>query len=365
MSLPKPRLEMPDLWLVVSFVILSAVGWMTIYSASGGDFGSIARHSIHLLLAATCLFLVAQVDSEDIFVFSFPLYIVLCAALVLLLLPGDASGVRRWLQLGPISFQPSELMKLVLPMAIAWCLGRRRGKARVSDFIASLILLAVPVALVARQPDLGTAVVIAVAGCMALWVGGLSWRMLAALAVPMLALTPALWSTLHDYQRDRITYFLFPESDPLGAGYHVIQSTIAIGSGGVHGKGWRQGTQSSLDFLPERTTDFAFSVFCEEFGFVGFMFMLIVLLSLLYRGLVIAVNSPTAYGRILAASLCFVIATCAIINMGMTAGQLPVVGLPLPFVSMGGSALLTVGLSIGVLCSIQASARASARSGRL
>ena len=357
MSLPRLRLRMPDPWLVVSFVMLCAVGWMTIYSASGGDFGAIARHSVHLLLALACLCLVAQVDSEDIFVFSLPLYLALCAALVFLLLPGDASGVRRWLQLGPFSFQPSELMKLVLPMAIAWCLGRRRGKPRASDFIVSLLLLAAPVALVARQPDLGTAVVIALAGCMALWIGGLSWRMLAALTVPMLALTPALWSSLHDYQRDRITYFLFPESDPLGAGYHVIQSTIAIGSGGVHGKGWRQGTQSSLDFLPERTTDFAFSVFCEEFGFVGFIFMLTVLLSLLYRGLAIAFNSPTAYGRILASSLCFVIATCSIINMGMTAGQLPVVGLPLPFISMGGTALLTVGLSVGVLCSIQATAR--------
>ncbi len=351
-------LRLPDLWLCTSFLALCAMGWMTVYSASEGDLSLMSRHSLYLLLSVFCVFLVAQLDSDDIFILSLPFYAIVLLALVLLLLLDGSGEVKRWIRVGTFSVQPAEFMKLALPMCIAWCLGRRRGEIKIVDVVVSLLLIALPVWLVVRQPDLGTALVIAAAGCAALWVGGLSWRVFGSMVGVVLLLSPLTWGILHEYQRKRILYFLSPESDPLGAGYHVIQSIIAIGSGGMYGKGWRQGTQSHLDFLPERTTDFAFSVFCEEFGFTGFILMLTLLLSLLYRGLTIAINSPTVYGRILASSLCFTIAICAYVNMGMTSGQLPVVGLPLPFVSMGGTALLTAALSVGVLCSIHRSTQA-------
>jgi rod shape determining protein RodA len=263
------------------------------------------------------------------------------------------NGARRWLNLGLFRFQPSEMMKIAVPMMLAWHFHRSAGARRLRDFALAGALLALPVAFVARQPDLGTALLIAAAGFFVIFFAGIGWKVLAGLGVLALASLAPLWGLLHEYQRKRILTLLDPSQDPLGAGYHTIQSTIAVGSGGFAGKGWLNGSQTHLEFIPERHTDFIFAVYSEEFGLLGNVALLVLYALLIVRGLSIAAGATTQFGRLLAGAVTLIFFTYAFVNMGMVAGVLPVVGVPLPFISYGGTALLTLYVGIGVLMSIQ------------
>jgi rod shape determining protein RodA len=262
------------------------------------------------------------------------------------------NGARRWLDLGFTRIQPSELMKIAVPLMLAWYFDRYEAVLKMRDFAVGALLVLVPVVLIARQPDLGTAVLVTSAGFFVLFLAGLSWKILVGLALAGGTSLPFLWSMLHDYQRQRVLTLLDPSQDPLGAGYHTIQSTIALGSGGVFGKGWLNGTQSHLDFLPERTTDFVFAVYAEEFGLFGNLVLLVLFLLVVGRGLVIAANGPTLFTRLLAGAITLTFFTYAFVNMGMVSGILPVVGVPLPLISYGGTSLVTILFSVGLLMSI-------------
>ncbi|MFT5960972.1 MAG: rod shape determining protein RodA [Burkholderiaceae bacterium] len=252
-----------------------------------------------------------------------------------------------------IVIQPSEIMKIAMPLMLAWFFQKREGMVRWTEFLVATILLAIPVALIARQPDLGTALLVLAAGFYVIFLAGLSWKVIAGLFVTVAASLPVLWTLLHDYQRQRVMMLIDPTSDPLGKGFHIIQSTIAVGSGGLFGKGWLKGTQAHLEFIPERTTDFIFAVYSEEFGLVGNLVLLTLYMLLIGRGLVIAANAPTVFTRLLAGAITMIFFTYAFVNMGMVSGILPVVGVPLPLMSYGGTALVTLGLGAGILMSIQ------------
>ena len=263
-----------------------------------------------------------------------------------------SNGARRWLHFGVTRFQPAEIMKLALPLMLAWYFHRNETVLRLREFVVAALLLAVPVLLIARQPDLGTAVLVAAVGFYVIFFAGLSWRVLGMLGGLGVAALPLAWGFLHDYQRRRILTLLDPSTDPLGAGYHIIQSTIAVGSGGLWGKGWLNGTQAHLEFIPERHTDFIFAVFSEEFGLIGNLVLLTLYSLLIARGLMIAANAATVFARLLAAAVSLMFFTYAFVNMGMVSGILPVVGVPLPFVSYGGTALATLFIGIGILMSV-------------
>jgi len=249
--------------------------------------------------------------------------------------------------------QPSEVMKIAMPLMLAWFFQKREGLIRWQEFLVAALLLVIPVGLIAKQPDLGTAILVLAAGFYVIFLAGLSWKVLVGLALAGAASLPVVWSLLHDYQRNRILTLIDPTTDPLGKGFHIIQATIAIGSGGVTGKGWLKGTQAHLEFIPERTTDFIFAVFSEEFGLIGNSILLVLYLLLIGRGLLIAANAPTFFSRLLAGAITLIFFTYAFVNMGMVSGILPVVGVPLPFMSYGGTALVTLGLGSGILMSIQ------------
>jgi rod shape determining protein RodA len=261
-------------------------------------------------------------------------------------------GARRWLNLGIGRIQPSELMKIAVPLMLAWYFAKREQSLRGIDFALGALLLVVPVGLIMKQPDLGTALIITAAGFYVLFLAGLSWKILGGLIVTSGLMAPVFWSMLHDYQRRRIEILFDPYQDPLGAGYHTIQASIALGSGGFAGKGWTNGTQSQLDFLPERTTDFIFAVFGEEFGFLGNVLLLILFLLLIGRGVVISSQAQSTFTRLLAGSITLTFFTYVFVNMAMVSGVLPVVGVPLPFVSYGGTSLVTILLGFGILMSI-------------
>ena len=307
----------------------------------------------NLAAALVAMWLVAQIPPQTLLRLAVPAYVVALALLLGVALFGEVvNGARRWLNLGFGRFQPSEMMKIAMPLMLAWYFHRREGSIRLRDFALAAVLLAVPVALVARQPDLGTALLIAAAGFTVIFFAGLSWKVLAGLGVLALAALPPLWSVLHDYQRRRILTLLDPTTDPLGSGYHIIQSTIAVGSGGIGGKGWLNGSQTHLEFIPERATDFIFAVYSEEFGLVGNIVLLGLYALLVARGLSIAAQAPTMFTRLLAGAVTLIFFTYAFVNMGMVAGILPVVGVPLPFISYGGTALTTLYIGIGILMSI-------------
>ncbi|MDP3123952.1 MAG: rod shape-determining protein RodA, partial [Thiobacillus sp.] len=253
---------------------------------------------------------------------------------------------------GVVAFQPSELLKLALPLMMAWYFQRNEGVLRAKHFLVGGAMLLVPFFLILRQPDLGTALMIGASGFYLLFFAGLPWKVIAGGGLLGAASLPVVWGFLHDYQQRRVLTLLDPSSDPLGAGYHIIQSTIAIGSGGLFGKGWMQGTQTQLDFIPERTTDFVFAVFGEEFGYLGAIFLVVLYLAIVARGLVIAARAPTLFGRLMAATLSLNLFTYAFVNMGMVSGILPVVGVPLPLMSYGGTALITLLLGMGILMSV-------------
>ena len=339
--------------LLAIALALTAIGLAALYSASVENAARVLAQLGNLAVALTAMWLVAQVPPQTLARLALPAYV-----LGLVLLLGVAAfgevvnGARRWLNLGFGRFQPSEMMKIAMPLMLAWYFHRKEGAIRLRDFAAAALLLAVPVALVARQPDLGTALLVAAAGFYVIFLAGLSWKVLAGLGVLALAALPPLWGLLHDYQRRRILTLLDPTTDPLGSGYHIIQSTIAVGSGGITGKGWLNGSQTHLEFIPERATDFIFAVYSEEFGLLGNLVLLTLYALLIARGLSIAAQAPTLFTRLLAGAVTLIFFTYAFVNMGMVAGILPLLGVPLLFVSYGGTALATLYIGIGILMSI-------------
>jgi rod shape determining protein RodA len=295
---------------------------------------------------------IAQVSPARLVRWAPAIYLAGVALLVAVSLFGTGRGAHRWLELGPVRFQPSEIMKIAVPLTVAWFLSDRVLPPNIPTTSVALLIVAVPGALIIEQPDLGTALLVMAAGLFVLYFSGIRWRWIVGAALGGLCIAPIAWSFLHDYQRSRIITLFNPEQDPLGAGYHIIQSTIAVGSGGLSGKGWLNGTQSHLEFLPERATDFIFAVYCEEFGFLGVIIMLAAYSLILVRSLQIAVYAQDTFGRLVAASLTLTLFIYLFVNMGMVTGQLPVVGVPLPLVSYGGTSLVTILAGLGILMSV-------------
>ena len=351
--------------LVLVVAVLASAGLLAMYS-SGYDHGSrFADHARNMLIAGSILFVVAQVPPQKLMVFAVPLYAAGVALLVAVALFGiTKKGAQRWINLG-IVIQPSEILKIAMPLMLAWWFQKREGQLRPLDFAAAGLLLAIPVGLIMKQPDLGTSLLVLAAGLSVIFFAGLSWKLvlppvlLGAVGILLLvSLEPQLcaegvrWSILHDYQQQRICTLLDPSRDPLGKGFHIIQGMIAIGSGGIFGKGFMAGTQTHLEFIPERTTDFIFAAFSEEFGLAGNLFLIVCFLLLVWRGLAIAVGATTLFGRLMAGAASMIFFTYAFVNMGMVSGILPVVGVPLPFISYGGTAMVTLGLALGILMSV-------------
>ncbi|MDP1648939.1 MAG: rod shape-determining protein RodA [Rubrivivax sp.] len=372
---PWPRLKRVfggfDGPLLLAIALLAAVGLVAMYSA-GYDHGTrFVDHGRNMLLALGVLFLAAQVPPQKLQQLAVPLYTAGLALLVATALFGiTRKGATRWLALGPLVIQPSEILKIAAPLVLAWWFQKREGQLRVFDFVVAAALLVVPAALVIKQPDLGTALLILAGGLYVIFFAGLSWKLvlpallLGAVGISALVLAadaicqPGVdWPFLRDYQRQRVCTLLDPTKDPLGKGFHIIQGMIAIGSGGLAGKGFMQGTQTHLEFIPERTTDFIFAAFCEEFGLAGVLVLLLCFTFLIVRGLMIAAEAPTVFTRLLAGAVSMSFFTYAFVNMGMVSGILPVVGVPLPFVSYGGTAMVSLGLGLGILMSVAKSRR--------
>ena len=339
--------------LLAGLLLLMAAGLGILYSASDGSIELVQRQVVRLALAFAVMFFVAQIPQHQLYHWApwfFALGIIL---LILVLVAGDVGkGAQRWLNLYVIRFQPSEMMKLVTPMMLAWYLCEKPFPPKVTALIISLALVVLPTMLIAKQPDLGTALLVAAAGFFVVFFGGIRWRILFAAIISILALIPVLWQFMHDYQKQRVLTLFDPESDPLGSGYHIIQSMIAIGSGGIYGKGWLNGTQSQLDFLPERTTDFIYAVFAEEFGIMGAIVLLSLYAFIIIRGLYIAATAQDSFGRLLAGSLSMTFFVYLFVNIGMVSGILPVVGVPLPLISYGGTSMVTLMAGFGMLMSI-------------
>jgi rod shape determining protein RodA len=342
-----------DSTLLVLMLALSMLGLLALFSASYEQPARVASQVANLAVALVAMWFVAQLHPQTMMRFAVPAYVIGLAFLVAVALFGDVvNGARRWLHVGVTRFQPSEMMKLALPLMLAWYFHKHETALKLRNFAVGALLLIVPLGLIARQPDLGTAALVGAAGFYVIFFAGLSWRVLGTLAGIGLAALPIVWGFLHDYQRKRVLTLLDPTTDPLGAGYHIIQSTIAVGSGGLWGKGWLNGTQAHLEFIPERHTDFIFAVFSEEFGLIGNVVLLVLYALLVGRGLVIAANAATVFARLLAGAISLMFFTYAFVNMGMVSGILPVVGVPLPFLSYGGTALLTLFIGAGILMSI-------------
>jgi rod shape determining protein RodA len=348
--------------LFLGLLLLTVAGLGILYSAGDGSIALVRAQLIRLGLAFLVMVVVAQIPQRQLYLWSpwfFALGIIL---LVLVLTAGDVGkGAQRWLDLYVIKFQPSEMMKLITPMMLAWYLSERPLPPTAKSLLISAILVILPTVLIALQPDLGTAILVAAAGFFVVFLAGLRWRVLLGVVLAGLAFIPVLWQLMHDYQKQRVLTLLDPESDPLGSGYHIIQSKIAIGSGGLYGKGWLNGTQSQLDFLPERHTDFIFAVFAEEFGMMGAMVLLSLYLFIILRGLYIASRAQDSFGRLLAGSLSLTFFVYLFVNVGMVSGILPVVGVPLPLVSYGGTSMVTLMAGFGILMSINSNRRLLSR----
>ncbi len=359
-----------DAPLALAILILAAAGLLTMYSV-GFDHGTrFATHGRNMLLAALVLFIVAQVPPQRLMALAVPMYVVGVMLLLGVELFGiTKKGATRWINVG-IVIQPSELMKVAMPLMLAWWFQRREGMLKPLDFVVGGLLLAVPAFLILKQPDLGTTLLVLASGLAVIFFAGLSWKLiippvlLAAVGiVTLIVMEPQWcapdvdWKVLHEYQRQRVCTLLDPFKDPLGKGFHIIQGMIAIGSGGVWGKGFMQGTQTHLEFIPERTTDFIFAAFSEEFGLIGTLALMACFIFLIVRGLTIALEAPTLFSRLLAGAMTLNVFVYAFVNMGMVSGILPVVGVPLPFVSYGGTAMVTLGVVLGILMSIAKSKR--------
>jgi rod shape determining protein RodA len=366
----KPMFQGFDGPLAFAVFLLACAGLLTMYS-SGYDHGSrFMDHGRNMLIAASIMFVVAQIPPQRLMAFAVPMYVIGVSLLIAVAIFGiTKKGARRWINLG-ITIQPSEILKIAMPLMLAWWFQKREGQLRPLDFIVAVVLLAVPVGLIVKQPDLGTAILVMSAGLFVIFFAGLSWKLILppilvvgvgiALVIafePSLCADGVRWRVLHDYQQQRICTLLDPSRDPLGKGFHIIQGMIAIGSGGLFGKGFMQGTQTHLEFIPERTTDFIFAAYSEEFGLMGNVMLICGFIFLVLRGLAIALEAPTLFSRLLAGAVTLIFFTYAFVNMGMVSGILPVVGVPLPFISYGGTAMVTLGLGLGILMSISKAKR--------
>ncbi len=354
-----------SLMLVVACLVL--FGLTALFSATYDTPGRFYDQLRNIAVALLIMWIAAHIPPQTLMRAAVPVYLIGVALLAAVFLFGvTKKGATRWLSLGVTVIQPSEIMKIAMPLMIAWYFHRHEALVRVRDYAAAAVLLLVPVLLIARQPDLGTAILVLAAGLYVIFFAGLSWKLIVPVLVAGLLATASLiyfeddvcqpsvsWPGLKDYQKNRICTLLDPTTDPLGKGFHTIQSTIAVGSGGLTGKGWLKGTQTHLEFIPERHTDFIFAVYAEEFGFLGNLVLLLLYSWLILRGLMIAANAPTFFARLLAGAITMIFFTYAFVNLGMVSGVLPVVGVPLPFVSYGGTALVTLFLGIGILMSIQ------------
>ena len=341
-----------SLMLVLSAVVVISLASQ--YSA-GFDFpGRFQGHVRNLVVALVVMWLAAATPPALLMKIAVPVYVMGVGLLLAVALFGVTNkGAQRWLDIGFTRIQPSEVLKLATPLMLAWYFQQREGTLRWYDFMIAALLLLVPVGLVIKQPDLGTAILVLAAGAYVIFFAGLSWKVIVGLSVAAVAALPLIWMGMHDYQRQRVLTLIDPTADPLGKGFHIIQSTIAVGSGGLFGKGWMQGTQTHLEFIPERTSDFIFAVFSEEFGLVGNLVLLILFFALVLRALTIAMGAASVFGRLMAGAIALIMFTYAFVNMGMVSGILPVVGVPLPFISYGGTALVTLGMACGILMSIQ------------
>jgi rod shape determining protein RodA len=340
--------------LLTGILTLMLTGLLTLYSATDANLARVTNQATNMVVALGIMWLVANIPLQHIMRIALPIYVTGLALLLGVMLFGEINnGARRWLNIGVTRIQPSELMKIAVPLMMAWYFDKHEATLRLRDYGVAALLLLLPVVMILRQPDLGTALLIAASGFYVLFLTGLSWRIIAGLFVAGAGSLPVLWSMMHDYQRRRVMTLLDPTQDALGAGYHTIQSTIAIGSGGVLGKGWQHGTQTHLDFLPEKSTDFIFAVFSEEFGLVGNSLLLLLYLAVIIRGLVIAGDASTQFTRLIAGSITLTFFTYVFVNMGMVIGILPVVGVPLPLISYGGTSMVTMLFGFGILMSIQ------------
>jgi rod shape determining protein RodA len=343
-----------DVPLLIALIGVSAIGLLVLYSAGGSDMNLVGRQLLRLCIAFTTMFAVAQVTPRWLQRMTPWVFATGILLLLAVLIKGEISGgAQRWLDLYFVRFQPSEMMKLAVPMMVAWYLADTPLPPNRFQLLASTVLTIVPTLMIIKQPDLGTALLIASAGFFVLFLAGLQWRLMAILGGLAAAAAPLLWHFMHDYQRMRVMTFLNPQNDPLGAGYHTIQAEIAIGSGGLFGKGWLNGTQSQLDFLPERSTDFIFAVLSEEFGFIGITVLFTCYMVIVIRGTLIAVQAQDTFTRLLAGSLAMTFFVYVIVNTGMVTGLLPVVGVPLPMISYGGTSIVTLMAGFGILMSIQ------------
>ena len=344
-----------DGFLLGTALAIAGLGLLVLYSATDASMARVSGQALNLLFALAVMWVAANVSPQYYMRWAVPLFVVGVLLLLGVAFFGTVvNGSRRWLSLGVTRIQPSEMMKIAVPLLLAAHFDRQAATIRLRDFAVAAVLIVVPVALIARQPDLGTALLIAASGFFVLYLAGLNWKIIGVVALVLGALVPVVWPYLHEYQHERVLVFLDPLRDPLGRGYHIIQGTIALGSGGVLGKGWMNGTQTHLDFLPERHTDFIFAVYGEEFGLLGGIILLALYLMLIARGFVITASASTLFTRLLAGAITLMFFTYAFVNMGMVSGILPVVGVPLPLVSYGGTALVTLFLGLGMLMSIHA-----------
>ncbi len=365
-----PMLAGFDGLLAFAVFLLASAGLLIMYS-SGYDHGSrFVDHGRNMLIAGFIMFVVAQIPPQRLMTFAVPLYVAGVALLVAVAIFGiTKKGAKRWINLGVV-IQPSEILKIAMPLMLAWWFQKREGQLRPLDFLVAGLLLMVPVGLIMKQPDLGTSLLVLAAGLAVIFFAGLSWKLILPPVLlvlvcifllvwfePELCARGMRWPVLHDYQQQRICTLLDPTRDPLGKGFHIIQGMIAIGSGGVFGKGFMQGTQTHLEFIPERTTDFIFAAYSEEFGLLGNLALILAFIFLIFRGLAIALEAPTLFSRLLAGAVTMIFFTYAFVNMGMVSGILPVVGVPLPFISYGGTAMVTLGLAVGILMSISKAKR--------
>lgn len=342
-----------DLPLVIGLAVCITLGLFILYSASNKSMDVVTDQAVRIGLGVICMIIVAQIPPPWFRTLAPPSYVVGLVLLVLVLFVGEAVyGARRWLDLGLFQFQPSEIMKIAVPLTVAAWFNDRPLPPKLSDIAAAAAIILIPVALVADQPDLGTAILITGAGLAVLFLAGMRWRTIGLLLLILIAAAPLIWFNLHDYQQQRILTFFHPARDPLGAGYHIIQSKIAIGSGGLFGKGWLNGTQTHLNFLPATETDFIFAVFAEEFGFLGVLAMLALYAFLVSRGLYIAFKSQDTFQRLVSGSLSLTFFVYVFINIGMVSGLLPVVGVPLPLISYGGTSMVVTLIGFGMLMSI-------------
>ncbi|RZI92786.1 MAG: rod shape-determining protein RodA [Variovorax sp.] len=359
-----------DGFLAFAVFLLGCAGLLTMYS-SGYDHGTrFFDHGRNMLLAGLIMFVVAQIPPQRLMSLAVPLYTVGVALLIAVAIFGlTKKGAKRWLNVGMV-IQPSEILKIAMPLMLAWWFQRREGQLRPLDFLVATVLLMVPVGLIMKQPDLGTSLLVLSAGLSVIFFAGLSWKLIVPpVLIGLVAVALIVgyestlcadgfdWRILHDYQKQRVCTLLDPSKDPLGKGFHIIQGMIAIGSGGVGGKGFMQGTQTHLEFIPERTTDFIFAAYSEEFGLAGNLMLIAAFIFLIFRGLMIATDAPTLFSRLLAGAITLIFFTYAFVNMGMVSGILPVVGVPLPFISYGGTAMVTLGLGLGILMSISRAKR--------